>query len=211
MRSHQQVISCINEKAEKELDAFLHSIGLTRIYESVKSAAAQISDNYRNRALIELIQNGYDAHPRGRINGQIALLLDETEKKHGCQRTQKRLSRLDRTFWILLYRIWPRCLDAVVIVKPETVIRWHGKGFRLFWTWRSRPRVRGRPPVPADIKNLIRRMSRENPLWGAPQIHGELLKLGIEISQAAVSKYLVSIPNCRRRAGEHSSGTMGAV
>ena len=111
------------------------------------------------------------------------------------QRTPIRLSRLDRAFWVMFYRLWPSCLDAVVMVKPETVIRWHRKGFRLFWTWRSRPRGRGRPPVPAGIKNLIRRMSRENPLWGAPRIHGELLMLGIEISQASVSKYLTRHSN----------------
>ena len=80
------------------------------------------------------------------------------------------------------------------MVKPATVIRWHRKGFRLFWTWRSRPLGRGRPSIPVDIKKLLRRMNRENPLWGAPRIHGELLKLGIEISQAAVSKYLVRHP-----------------
>ncbi len=110
------------------------------------------------------------------------------------QRTPIRLSRLDRAFWVMFYRLWPSCLDTVVMVKPETVIRWHRKGFRLSWTWRSRPRVRGRPPVPADIKNLIGRMSRKNPLWGAPRIHGELLKLGIEISQAAVSKTMTRHP-----------------
>lgn len=105
------------------------------------------------------------------------------------QRTRVRLTRLDRTFWILLYRLWPCCLDALVIVKPSTVIRWHRKGFRAFWSWKSRRRRRGRPPVAADIRNLIRRMSRETPLWGAPRIHGEMLKLGIAISQAVVSKY----------------------
>ncbi len=87
-----------------------------------------------------------------------------------------------------------RHLDAVVIVKPETVIAWHHKGFRAFWAWKSRPRRRGRPPVPAEVRTLIRRITRENPLWGAPRVHGELLKLGIEISQAAVSKYMIRHP-----------------
>ncbi len=138
-----------------------------------------VLSGFRSRAMLQL---------------EIIALRHQLDVLRRNQRTRMRLSRLDRTFWVLLYRIWPRCLDAVVIVKPETVIRWHRKGFRLFWTWRSRPRGRGRPPVPADIKNLIRRMSRENPLWGAPRIHGELLKLGVEISQAAVSKYLVGHP-----------------
>jgi transposase InsO family protein len=76
-----------------------------------------------------------------------------------------------------------------VIVKPETVIAWHRKGFRLFWTWKSRRRS-GRPAVPPDVRTLIRTMSRDNPLWGAPRIHGELLKLGLEVSQATVAKYM---------------------
>ncbi len=108
--------------------------------------------------------------------------------------TRPRLTRIDRLFWVWLYRLWPGCLDVVVIVKPDTVIRWHRRGFRLFWTWKSRPRRWGRPPMPQEVRELIRRMSRENPLWGAPRIHGELLKLGIEISQATVSKVMVRHP-----------------
>ena len=80
--------------------------------------------------------------------------------------------------------------DTMIIVQPETVIRWHREGFRLYWRWRSRG-PRGRPIVSEEIRNLIRPMSQANPLWGAPRIHGELSKLGIEISQAAVSKYMV--------------------
>ena len=72
-------------------------------------------------------------------------------------------------------------------MKPETVIRWHRKGFRLYWTWKSRNRG-GRPRIDAEIRSLIRRMVRENPTWGAPRIHGELLKLGFEVSEAAVSR-----------------------
>jgi putative transposase len=78
-----------------------------------------------------------------------------------------------------------------VIVKPQTVIAWHRKGFRLFWTWKVRHGPPGRPTVSPEVRNLIRQMSRENPLWGAPRIHGELLKLGIDIGQTSVSKYLV--------------------
>ncbi len=66
--------------------------------------------------------------------------------------TRPRLTRIDRLFWVWLYRLWPGCLDVVVIVKPDTVIRWHRSGFRLFWTWKSRPRRRGRPPVPQEVR-----------------------------------------------------------
>ncbi len=100
----------------------------------------------------------------------------------------------DRLFWVTLSRVWPRWREALVIVKPETVIDWHRKGFRLYWTWKSRRGKPGRPPVATEVRDLIRRMSRENPLWGAPRIHGELLKLGIEVSEAAVSKYLARHP-----------------
>ncbi|MDH3216905.1 MAG: integrase core domain-containing protein [Candidatus Krumholzibacteria bacterium] len=79
----------------------------------------------------------------------------------------------------------------LTLVQPDTVVRWHRKGFRSYWRWKSRPKWRGRRRVPKDVRDLIRRMSRDNPLWGAPRIHGELLKLGIEVSQATVSKYMV--------------------
>ncbi len=107
------------------------------------------------------------------------------------QTSRPRLTSADRLFWVWLYRLWPCCLDAVVIVKPETVIRWHRRGFRLFWRWKSRPRRRGRPRTALEVRDLIRRMSRENPLWGAPRIHGELLKLGIDIAQSTVARYMV--------------------
>jgi hypothetical protein len=77
------------------------------------------------------------------------------------------------------------------MVKPETVIGWRRKGFRLYGKWKSRYGCRGRPSVAVETRQLIRRMSRENPLWGAPRIHGELLKLGIDIGETSVSKYLV--------------------
>ena len=102
-----------------------------------------------------------------------------------------RLSKVDRVFWVLLRRIWTDWEGVLVIVKPETVIRWHRCGFRRYWTWKSRRRRPGRPGVAPEIRELIRNMSRANPLWGAPRVHGELAKLGISISQAAVSKYMV--------------------
>ena len=134
------------------------------------------------------------------LRGRAALQLEIIALRHQLlvlerKRTaQFRLTRIDRFLWAWLYRLWPGCLDVVVIVKPDTVIRWHRRGFRLFWKWKSRPRRRGRPQVSHGVRELIRRMSRENPLWGAPRIHGELLKLGIEISQATVSKIMVRHP-----------------
>ena len=86
--------------------------------------------------------------------------------------------------------MWPDWRSVLIIVQPDTVIAWHRKGFRLFWTWKGRRRRPGRPTVPHDVRELIRRMSRENPLWGAPRIHGELLKLGIDIGETSVSKYM---------------------
>jgi hypothetical protein len=83
---------------------------------------------------------------------------------------------------------WRSWRSALIMVKPETVIGWHRKGFRLFWTWESRHGRRGRPSVVAETRELIRQMSRDNPLWGAPPIHGELLKLGIDIGETSVSK-----------------------
>jgi hypothetical protein len=104
------------------------------------------------------------------------------------------LRRADRLFWVLLSRLWSAWREALVIVKPETVIAWHRKGFRLLWTWKSRRRKGGRPLVPREVRELIRRMSRENPLWGAPRVQGELMKLGIKISEATVSKYMTRLP-----------------
>jgi putative transposase len=105
-----------------------------------------------------------------------------------------RLSRLDRLLWVQLSRTWTDWRAALVIVKPETVIAWHRQGFRLCWTWKSRHRT-GRPGVPADVRALIRMMSAANPRWGTPRIHGELLKLGIDVGQTSVAKYVV---RCRQ-------------
>jgi hypothetical protein len=101
--------------------------------------------------------------------------------------------------FVWLYRRFPSLLDAAVIFKPETLVRWHRGGFRRFWRWKSR-RGAGRPPIPTGIRGLVRQMSRENPLWGAPRVHGELLKLGIEIAQSTVAKYM------ERRRGPPSQG-----
>ena len=101
------------------------------------------------------------------------------------------LKDTDRLFWCFLSKIWQGWAHALVIVKPETVISWHRRGFRHYWTRKSSCKNRGRPPVAPEVRRLIRTMSQANPLWGAPRIHGELLKLGIEISQASISKYMI--------------------
>ena len=101
-----------------------------------------------------------------------------------------RLTDGDRLFFIQLYRWFPTILKAITIVRPETLVRWHRAGFRRYWRWKSHS-LGGRPQIDADLRALIRRMSVDNPLWGAPRIHGELLKLGFEIAQSSVAKYMV--------------------
>jgi type II secretory pathway pseudopilin PulG len=110
-----------------------------------------------------------------------------------------RLTNADRWFLVQLYRWFPSILQVVTIVQPETLVRWHRAGFRRYWRWKSRSRG-GRPQVEADLRALIRRMSIENSLWGAPRIHGELLKLGFEVAQSSVAKYMV------KRRGPPSQG-----
>jgi hypothetical protein len=110
-----------------------------------------------------------------------------------------RLTDNDRWFLIQLYRWFPSILHVVTIVQPETLVRWHRTGFRWYWRWKSRRRG-GRPQIETDLRALIRRMSIENPLWGAPRIYGELLKLGFEVAQSSVAKYMV------KRRGPPSQG-----
>jgi len=113
-------------------------------------------------------------------------LIVVRRKVHG----RVRLTDNDRWFFIQLYRWFPSILQVLTIVRPETLVQWHRAGFRFYWRWKSRPRG-GRPQIEADLRVLIRRMSIENPLWGAPRIHGELLKLGFEVAQSSVAKYMV--------------------
>ena len=113
------------------------------------------------------------------------------------KRPRPRVSSLDRLFWAILLQLWPRWAEVLVIVKSKTVVGWHRAGFRLYWRWRSRPRG-GRPKITAEIRRLIRRMAEENAGWGAPKIHGELQKLGLELSERTVARYLRHI----RRRGD---------
>ena len=113
-------------------------------------------------------------------------------------------SGIDRLVFAGLYRLAPDVLDALKIVRPATVIRWHRAGFRAYWRWKSRLRG-GRPKIPLEIRRLIREMSLANRLWGAPRIHGELLELGIDVGQTTVAKYMVWGRRERRPKGAGSA------
>src|SRR5262249_14054727 len=103
--------------------------------------------------------------------------------------------------WIT--RIWPNLLDLSQLVKPETILRWHRAGFKAFWRWKSRHRA-GRPKIDRELRDLIRQMNKENPLWGAPRIHGELLKLGFEVAESTVSNYMIK----HQEPPSHTSHTL---
>lgn len=121
---------------------------------------------------------------------EILALRHQLSVLKRSQRGRLRLSPADRLLWVWLSRFWSQWRSALVVVKPETVISWHRKGFRWYWRWKSRNREPGGPPLNSEVRELIRKMSLANPLWGAPRIHGELLKLGIEVSKATVARYM---------------------
>lgn len=100
-----------------------------------------------------------------------------------------RLTNSDRWLLVQLYRWFPSTLQALTVICPETLVRWHRAGFRSYWRWKSGARG-GRPQIDSDLRALIQKISLENPLWGAPRIHGELLKLGFEVAQSSVAKYM---------------------
>jgi len=116
------------------------------------------------------------------LRQQLALLSGRSKRP--------RVGLLDRVFWIWLSRWWARWREALHVVQPQTVIRWHRQGFRAFWNWKSRRGRTGRPPVDLEIAKLVRTMALANPLWGAPRIHGELLKLGLDVSQRTVGRLM---------------------
>ena len=134
-----------------------------------------------------------------RLEAENAALRHQLMVLRRKVRGRVRLTNNDRWFFIQLYRWFPSILQVVTIVQPETLMRWHRAGFRCYWRWKSCPRG-GRPQIEADLRALIRRMSIDNPLWGAPRIHGELLKLGFEVAQSSVAKYMV------KRHGPPSKG-----
>ena len=127
---------------------------------------------------------------KSRLEAENAALRHQLIVLRRKLRGRPRLTNNDRWFFIQLYRWFPSILEVVTIIRPETLVRWHRAGFRAYWRWKSRS-LGGRPQIKTDLRLLIRRMSIENPLWGAPRIHGELLKLGFELAQSSVAKYMV--------------------
>ena len=137
---------------------------------------ATLSGLLRNRAVLHL---------------EILALRQQLAMVTHKDRKQLHFLRRERLFWIWLYRIWPGCLETLAVFKADTLVRWHQRGFRFYWKWKSRRNRGGRPPVSREVLALIRRLSRENPLWGAPRLHGELQMLGIQIAQTTVAKYMI--------------------
>src|SRR5471032_2875207 len=127
---------------------------------------------------------------KSRLEAENAALRHQLIVLKRKLRGRVRLTNSDRWFFIQLYRWFPSVLNAITIIQPETLVRWHRAGFRCYWRWKSRP-LGGRPQIDANLRALIRQMSIENPLWGAPRIHGELLMLGFEVAQSSVAKYMV--------------------
>jgi transposase InsO family protein len=125
-----------------------------------------------------------------RLEAENAVLRHQLDVLRRRLHGRVRLTNQDRWFFIQLYRWVPSILQVLTIIRPETLVRWHRAGFRCYWRWKSRP-LGGRAQIDAELRVLIRRISVENPLWGAPRIHGELLKLGFEIAQSSVAKYMV--------------------
>jgi transposase InsO family protein len=136
---------------------------------------------------------------RSRLEAENAVLRHQLIVLRRKVQGRVPLTNTDRWFFIQLYRWFPSILQVLAVVRPETLVHWHRSGFRRYWRWKSRSRG-GRPPIETDLRGLIRRMNKENPLWGAPRIHGELLKLGFEVAQSTVAKYMV------RRRGPPSQG-----
>ncbi len=126
---------------------------------------------------------------QARLEAEILLLRHQLNVLRRQVSAKPKLTVADRLLFVWLYRLYPSVLSAITIIQPETVLRWHRSGFRLYWRWKSRSQG-GRPRVPEEIRRLIREMSVANRLWVAPRIHGELLKLGIEVAQSTVAKYM---------------------
>jgi hypothetical protein len=127
--------------------------------------------------------------PERELEAEVAVLRQQIAILQRQLRGRAQLTNSDRLFFLLLYRWFPSILKTMTIIQPDTVVRWHRDGFRRYWRWKSKA-PGGRPPISAELRALIRRMSLENTLWGAPHIHGELLKLGFEVAQSTVAKYM---------------------
>ena len=149
------------------------------------------------RLLLGYMWDCFRSHER--LKAEILILRHQLNILHRKAPKRLRLSGGDRALFVWLYRRFPDIGNAAAIVRPETIIRWHRMGFRAWWRWKSR-NPGGRPGIDQEPRDLVRRMCEENPLWGAPRIHGELLKLGFDVAQSTVSKYML------RRRGPPSQG-----
>jgi len=132
---------------------------------------------------------------RSACRSHADLMLENAALRHQLgvlTRTGRRprVTAADRWFWVVLHRLWRRWSEVLVLVKPETVVRWHRAGFRLYWNWLSRRGRRGRPRPDAELRALVRRLATENPTWGAPRVHGELRMLGFDVSERTVSRLM---------------------
>jgi hypothetical protein len=134
-------------------------------------------------AVVDLVKS------RARLEAEILLLRHQLNVALRHAPPRVRLHDGDRAFMVWMVRLWPNLLNVVRVVQPETVLRWHRAGFRIYWRWKSRRRA-GRPRIDRGLRDLIRRMGQENPLWGASRVHGELLMLGFEVAQSTVSRYM---------------------
>src|ERR1700682_3193221 len=128
--------------------------------------------------------------PRCRLEAENLFLRHQLSIALRRAPPRLRLRGSDRALLVWMTRLWPSLLSAAKVVQPGTILRWHRAGFKVFWRWKCRKRV-GRPKIDRGLRDLIQRMSQENPRWGASRIHGELLMLGIEVTQSTVSKYMV--------------------
>ena len=137
---------------------------------------------------------------RAALEAEILVLRQQIIVLRRSKPTRLPFVAADRLVLGWVCRLFPNARDALAIVQPETVVRWHRAGFRFYWRWKSRRRA-GRPVVSMEVRQLIREMSIENPLWGAPRIHGELLKLGIDVGQTSVAKYMARRRGPRRKDG----------
>ena len=147
--------------------AILHALGMF------------VADLFKSRSRLEA-ENLFLRH-------QLAIALRRIPPRF-------RLRGSDRALLKWMIRLWPGLLGMARVVQPETILRWHRAGFKLYWRWQSRNRA-GRPKIDRGLRDLIRRMCRENPMWGASRIHGELLMLGFEVAQSTVSRYMVRCRN----------------
>jgi len=140
------------------------------------------------RLLVDLLAGLFKS--AAQLQAEILVLRHQLAVLRRTVPIRPKLTVADRLFLVWLLRLFPAVRSAIQIVQPETVLRWHRRGFRAYWRWKSRS-LGGRPPIDAELRRLIREMSLANPLWGAPRIHGELLKLGYTVAQSTVTKYMV--------------------